>query len=119
MLLGSRTGRTWAGKKIGVTMRGTAENPEPSEEAFCRSLLSNLDALFERCSGAFRDAFETRLKRPFPSNWHVAFTLDGFSVPPNGNQLLPWEVCYFVEPVGRCFTAEFKHGTVCNVIVDG
>lgn len=44
-------------KKVGVTMRGTTEGPEPSEEAFCRVALSDPDALFTQCSEAFEPVF--------------------------------------------------------------
>ncbi len=106
-------------KSIGITMQGTSEGPTLSEEIFSRMTLSNLDALFEKCGPAFQPVFEEWAKQPFPSDWRQSFVLDGFSVPANGDESSPWKVCYFVEPVGQYFTAQFEGGKVRNVRVDG
>ena len=106
-------------KKISVTMTGTPEGPEPSEEAFCCSVLSDLDALFEKCRSAFLPVFTTWAEQPLPQDWRQSFALDGFDIPARGNPSMPWSVCYFVEPAGRYFTAEFIDGKVSNVQLDG
>ena len=106
-------------KIIGVTMKGTAEGPEPSEEAFCRTALSDPDALFEKCRSAFLPVFTTWAKQTLPKDWRQSFVLDGFDIPVDGNPSMPWSVCYFVEPAGHYFTAEFVDGKVTNVRVDG
>lgn len=104
---------------ISVTMRGTQAGPEPSEEAFCKAVLSDVDTLFKRCQTAFEPIFAMWTKQPFPSAWRDGFTLDGFEVPPEGNADGQWHVCYFVEPTGRYFTAHFLKGEVSDVQVDG
>jgi hypothetical protein len=106
-------------QKIGVTMRGTGAGPEPSEEAFCRDPLPDVDALFRRCQAAFEPVFAQRASRPFPSAWRDAFVLDGFEVPRQGDLTAPWELCYFVEPAGHYFIAQFVGGEVSDVRVDG
>ncbi|MED5617649.1 hypothetical protein [Ideonella sp. BN130291] len=89
-------------KKIGVTMQGTPAGPEPSEEAFCRAILSDLDALFKQCQAAFAPIFAQWARQPVPQvAWREAFVLDGFEIPTQGNPAASWEVCYFVEPANH------------------
>jgi hypothetical protein len=108
-------------KKIGITMMGTPNGPEPSEESFCRSVLTDLDGLFEKCREAFEKEYMSWTKKSFPSKWKDTFMLDGFSVPPHGNPGAAWDVCYYVEPANCYFTARFEAGRlqqVIQVIVD-
>ena len=58
-------------------------------------------------------------KEPFPSDWRLSFTLDGFSVPRHGDVDGKWDVCYFAAPTGHFFTAQFDGGRVTRVVVDG
>ena len=104
---------------FGVTMAGTPDGPTPSEVAFCSNILSDLDAIFEKCRGAFEPIFVQWAKKPMPFNWHESFKLDGFQVPKDGNLNAPWEICYFAEPTGHYFIAQFENGKVINVAVDG
>ena len=106
-------------KKIGVTLKGTPNGPEPSEEEFCRMVMSDLNSLFAKCSDAFRAEFARWTKESFPSDWRESFTLDGFSVPRHGDVNEEWDVCYFATPTGHFFTAEFEQGRVARVVVDG
>src|SRR5687768_7426022 len=43
--------------EISVTFRGSPNGPDVAEEAFCREVMSDLDALFSKCSDAFRAEF--------------------------------------------------------------
>jgi hypothetical protein len=106
-------------KKIGVTMQGTPEGPEDSEEAFCRSILADLDTLFEKCRTVFESELSNWSDKPFPTKWREEFVLDGFSIPLHGDPSKPWEVTYFVKPAKHYFTAQFADGRVHDVQVDG
>lgn len=106
-------------KTAGITMRGTSAGPTQSEETFCRAALSDVDALFRNCVEVFEPEFIKWAKQPFPSDWRQAFILDGFDVPADGKSTEPWGLCYFVEPAGHYFTAQFVDGKVSNVLVDG
>jgi hypothetical protein len=106
-------------KKVGVTLKGAPSGPEPSEEAFCRQVMSDLDTLFARCRDAFRAEFPKWTKDPFPSDWRQSFSLDGFSVPRHGDIDGKWDVCYFAKPAGHFFTAQLDGGHVARVVVDG
>lgn len=111
------TGARGAG--VSATMRGTADGPSEYEVAFCRSIAGDLDAVFERCRPAFETEFLKWAKRPIAENWRKDFILDGLDVPVEGNAEAQWHVCYFVEPAGHYFTAEFVDGRVAQVTVDG
>lgn len=106
-------------KRIGVAMRGTEDGPEPSEEAFCKELLADVDALFEKCQLAFEPVFARWTKQPFPAVWREAFVLDGIDIPAGGQPNGEWCIYYFVEPAGHYFTALFESGKVTDVLVDG
>jgi hypothetical protein len=105
--------------RIGITMTGTPEGPTKDEERFCREVVGNPNALFERCRAAFDAEFLKWTKQPIPANWRDAFRLDGFQVPVSGDPSENWQVCYFVVPAGHYFTAVFASGKVSNVVVDG
>jgi hypothetical protein len=105
-------------EKFSVTLKGTSEGPEPSEELFCRAVLADLDKLFFKCRDAFQHEFPTWAKGPFPSEWRKVFVLDGLSVPLHGDANAAWDVCYFVEPAGHYFTAKFESDRVVQVLID-
>jgi hypothetical protein len=71
-------------KKFSVTLRGTPDGPHPSEQAFCQTILQDLDALFLKCRGAFEREFPEWTDQPFPSEWSKGFVLDGLSIPERG-----------------------------------
>jgi hypothetical protein len=106
-------------EKFSVTLKGTSEGPEPSEELFCRTILADPDKLFLKCRDAFQHEFPTRAKGPFPSDWRKVFVLDGLFVPLHGDANAVWDICYFVKPAGRYFTAKFESDRVVQVLVDG
>ena len=106
-------------EKIDITMQGTEDGPTPAEQEFCERVISDLDGLFVKCRSAFEAEFIAWAEHPFPEKWREAFTLVGFSVPPQGDTSQPWEVTYFVEPANHYFTAEFESDRVVRVTVDG
>ena len=105
--------------RVSATMKGTVEGPTEQEVQFCKSVVADPDALFEKCREAFALEFAKWSKRPWPAKWREAFALDGLEIPPNGDPSASWNVCYFVEPAGHHFTAEFSGGKVQRVAVDG
>ena len=111
--------RSADGRPVGVTVDGTLDGPEPEEVVFCQSVLGNLDALFARCRESFEKEYSAWAEGPFPSKWQGTFLLDGISLPRHGDPARSWSVCYFVEPAGHYFTAEFESGQVQRVVVDG
>lgn len=111
--------QTPEGRPLSVTFHGTPDGPAAGEVSFCQSTLSDLDALFERCRGSFEKEYARWAKGPLPSRWQGTFVLDGISLPRNGDPAAVWQVCYFAEPAGHYFTAEFEKGSVQRVVVDG
>ena len=105
--------------RVSATMKGTPDGPTELEVQFCKSVVVDANALFERCREAFAPEFAKWARRPCPAEWREAFTLDGLSVPSNGDPSDSWYVCYFVAPVGHYFTAELSGGQVQRVEVDG
>ena len=105
--------------RVSATMKGTPEGPTEQEVQFCKSVVADPNALFERCREAFAPEFAKWAKRPCPAEWREAFSLDGLEVPTNGDPSASWHVCYFVEPAGHYFTAEFSGAQVQRVAVDG
>lgn len=105
--------------RVGVTMQGTSQGPTAAEEAFCRSVLADLDRLFQICRPAFEPEFSSWTKQSLPSEWRAAFKLEGFSVPSRGEPIEKWEVTYLVESAGHSFTALIESGKAQGVQVDG
>jgi len=100
-------------------MQGTSQGPTAAEEAFCRSVLADLDRLFQICRPAFEPEFSSWTKQSLPSEWRAAFKLEGFSVPSRGEPIEKWEVTYLVESAGHSFTALIESGKAQGVQVDG
>lgn len=106
--------------KFSVTMQGTAEGPTVEEEAFCRHVLGNPDALFEKCRQAFEPVFKEWTHQSIPSgDWKTNFQLDGLEIPMRGDENSPWQATYFVTAPGLYFTANFQNGHVSQVLVNG
>jgi hypothetical protein len=106
-------------KPVGITFTGTESGPEEAEVVFCRSILEDLDAAFERCRVAFTPTYEHWAHTQLPTNWRGAFELDGFEIPLHGDATNDWHICYFAPAAGHHFTAYFKNGRVQDVAVDG
>lgn len=105
--------------KVSVQLSGTPDGPTDAEERFCRTNLSNPDALFERCRDAFARDYPQWAARMMPANWREGFELEGLSVPPGGDAAAEWEVTYFVPAANHWFTAMFRGREVADVRIDG
>jgi hypothetical protein len=106
-------------KPFSVTFRGTPVGPTDGEVAFCRSILSDLDATFERCRVSFEPEFVELTKSSLPHRWTDAFSLDGIDLPFGGDAGGKWRLCYASATANRNFTACFDGGVVVEVLVDG
>ena len=106
-------------KGFSVIIPATRAEPLDPYEALCRSLTNDLGELFARCKPAFEAEFMKWSKEPFPSDWRKEFVLDGITLPDGADQNGEWSVCYFVPATKHYFTAQFKSGSVSQVIVDG
>jgi hypothetical protein len=121
------TGEYWEGelvvpgvpKRVGLVVPAPESGPTDEQEAFCRSLVGDLDALFERCRPLFEPDFEAWAERPFPSAWREDFSLVGLGLPARGDETEPWDVGYFVDAANHYFTAHFEGGRPSYLTVDG
>ena len=105
--------------KIGVTMCGNEQGPEPAEEAFCRELLADEGKLLQRCRASFLPRIEQMKPSRLAGNGPPEFILDGFSIPRHGARDGEWEAYYFCTEAKHYFTAHFSGGHVRAVTVDG
>jgi hypothetical protein len=104
---------------IGITVQAPETGPTQPQVDFCRALLDDLDALFERCRPVFEGRFEEWTSKPFPVAWREEFSLVGLDVPPDGNPSQPWSVTYFVDAANHYFTAFLEDGRPSYMTVDG
>ena len=105
--------------KVGVTVPAPASGPTEEQVGFCRGLLADLDALFERCRPLFESEFEQWTGKPLAAEWRDDFSLVGLGIPPRGDEREPWDVGYFVDAANHYFTAYFEHGRPSYLTVDG
>ena len=113
-----------ADKKVGFHSETTheevnVEGPTDIEVAFCKERLSNLDELFQLSRPAIEEAWNEWVKREMPKDWRTVLSLDGFSVPKDGDVKHPWGVTYFCEPAGHYFSIELREGKASLGSVDG
>jgi hypothetical protein len=106
-------------EKVGVTIPADETGPSPQQVAFCRTLLEDLDGLFERCRPVFVGRFEEWTEKPFPRDWREDFSLVGLGLPVDGDPAQPWDVTYFVDAANHYFTAYFENGTPADMTIDG
>ncbi|NEZ02552.1 hypothetical protein G4Y73_00140 [Wenzhouxiangella sp. XN201] len=95
------------------------ESPTDNEVVFCESWMSNLDDLFLLTKPAIEKAWKDWIEEEMPSNWRHVFSLDGFSVPKDGDPMNVWSVTYFCKPAGRYFNIEIRGGKPTLESVDG
>jgi hypothetical protein len=106
-------------EKVGLTIPAPDSGPTDAQVAFCRGLLADLDALFERCRPLFEGQFEQWAEKPFPPEWRDEFSLVGLGLPAHGDETEPWDVGYFVDAASHYFTAHFEQGRPSYLTVDG
>ena len=104
---------------VGLVVPAPATGPDDAQADFCRALLADQDALFERCRPLFEGDFETWAEKPFPSAWRDDFALTGPGLPARGDEREPWDVGYFVDAANHYFTAHFEQGRPSYLTVDG
>ena len=108
-----------APEPVGLVVPAPATGPQAAQADFCRELLADQDALFERCRPLFEGDFETWAEKPFPAEWRDDFTLTGLGLPARGDEREPWDVGYFVDAANHYFTAHFEQGRPRYLTVDG
>jgi len=120
-------GEYWVGElpraglpeRVGLVVPAPPTGPDEAQVMFCRGLLDDLDALFERCRPLFEPDFEEWAEEPFPTEWSEDFVLTGLGLPARGDEREPWDVGYFVEAANHYFTAHFEQGRPSYLTVDG
>jgi hypothetical protein len=105
--------------KFSILLPGTTRGPEPSQVAFVRATLSDLDELFLRCEEAIRAEYPKWSKQPWPAKWREVFVIDSIQVPKTGDRTTAWHACYFAKSANRYFTVHFANGEVRELVVDG
>ena len=113
-----------ADKKVGFHSETTheavgTEDPTEAEVAFCKKWMNDLDSLFEFTKPGIEEAWKDWVKTQMPERWQSALTLDGFSVPKDGDMNEPWGVTWFCRPAGHFFCIEVRGGEASLASVDG
>lgn len=113
-----------ADAKVGFHAETTHEEididgPTDKEAAFCKAWMSDLDGLFLLTKPAIEEAWKDWVKDEMPRDWRDSLTLDGFSVPKDGDPKNPWSVTYFCKPAGHYFSIELREGKAILESVDG
>ena len=113
-----------ANKKVGFHSATThqdvmAEGPTDAEVRFCKQHMANLSGLFRLTKPAVDEAWKDWVKGEMPEDWTTVLSLDGFSVPKDGNAKEPWGVTWFCHPAGHFFSIEFREGEPVLASVDG
>ena len=113
-----------ADKKVGFHSETTheavaPEDPTETEVAFCKKWMNDLEGLFEFTKPGIEEAWKDWVKTEMPERWQSALTLDGFSVPKDGDMNEPWGVTWFCQPAGHFFCIEVRDGKASLASVDG
>jgi hypothetical protein len=96
-----------------------AEGPTEEEIAFCKARVADLDEMFQITKPAIEEAWSAWVRKDMPKDWKDALSLDGLSVPKNGDVNQPWGVTYFCEPAGHYFSIDLREGRASLASVDG
>ena len=73
-------------ERVGLVVPAPPTGPDEAQVMFCRGLLDDLDALFERCRPLFEPDFEEWAEEPFPTEWSEDFVLTGLGLPARGDE---------------------------------
>lgn len=93
--------------------------PTEKEITFCREWMSNLDGLFMLTKPAIEEAWKDWVKGEMSNDWKDALSLDGFSVPKDGDSGNQWSVTYLCKPAGHYFCIGLRKGKATLESVDG
>ena len=113
-----------ADKKVGFHSETThgevgAEQPTDAEVSFCKRWMDDLDGLLAFTRPGVEEAWKNWFKKDLPDTWQSALTLDGFSVPKDGDTKQPWGVTWFCEPAGHYFNIRIRDGKASLESIDG
>jgi hypothetical protein len=95
--------------------------PTGSQVEFARRIISDTDSAFDRASALLVKEFEQWHKLGFPEHWRDAFSLVGFTVPEDADDMLEWNLSFedLTDKHRHHFTCNFKEGIPAYVTVDG
>ena len=88
----------------------STEGPTEAEVAFCKRQIGDLNGLFELTRPAIAEGWKQWAEGEIPQDWATVLTLDGFSVPKDGNVSEPWGVTWYCEPAGHYFSIDVRGG---------
>lgn len=95
------------------------DGPTEAEVAFCKRWMSDGNALFEFTRPAIEVAWKDWVETAMPEQWQTALSLNGLSVPDDGDIKQPWGVTWFCEPVGHYISIAIRDGLPFLESVDG
>jgi hypothetical protein len=102
---------------LSILVNAPESGPIEAHIAFFQAVVSDLDALFDRCWPVFQPDFEEWTSKAFDGNWREDFKLVSLEIPKDGDVTNEWTVSYFVDAANHYFTARFIGGEPrCNEI---
>jgi len=112
------------GNKIGFNAASThaevsANEPTESEVQFCKDQIAHLDELRAFAEPVLCEAWRSVKGDTPPPDWRAALTLDGISVPRDGNRSNPWGLTYYCEPLGHYIVIDVRDGRPNLSSIDG
>lgn len=98
-----------ANKKVNIRAE---DNPEPTikELEFCKPYLADLSLLFPIVHDGVKERWEQSFHENLPENWQEKCTIEGFTVPVNGDEENSWRVTLYIKNPGQFFYISIKNG---------
>lgn len=97
----------------------TAPEPTPQEIAFAKHHISNLALLFQTAYDGAQQGWQAWFQENLPKNWQQEFTIDGFSVPIEGNVNGSWTITLWCKQAGHYFCITVEDGLSRLDSIDG
>jgi len=108
-----------AKEPLTVLINAPKKGPSEDQAAFYKNVISDLDALFNKCWPIFEPDFSPWTNKEFSGDWKEDFELMSIEIPKDGNENNEWSVSYYVDAANHYFTARFENGEPKYNEIDG
>ncbi|HEY0144457.1 MAG TPA: hypothetical protein VGF48_26470 [Thermoanaerobaculia bacterium] len=92
---------------IGVSFQFENGDATPEGLAELEALLSDVDALFERCRPHSEKEYALMVKETMPQDWRSALRLEHISLPDADDPEVEWQVTYWCEAAQHWLVVTF------------
>ena len=105
---------------ISIAIHAPEEGPQTTQEQFWNSIVSNFEAVIEKCHDVMKQEYEEWTEKSYPANFSDEFIWEGIMIPKEGNGDNEWDITFICKSdPDHTITIYFDNGKAISASVDG